>query len=147
MPEDPKLSQIGSSPLPPPFRGLHSPGVRKNCQIIFPCYSRKSSISKGPQHLTFMLYLLTVFCTSSSVNRNWRYSLTVEKCNVKSNWFEVPSLNTLQPTRMRHISMHARPSFVKGFPDTAICCEQLDRSYSKPRIRHLSPYLLWGRIL
>ena len=29
MPEDLKLSQIGSSPLPPPFRGLHSPGVKK----------------------------------------------------------------------------------------------------------------------
>ena len=29
MPEDLKLSQIGSSPLPPPFRGLHSPEVRK----------------------------------------------------------------------------------------------------------------------
>ena len=29
MPEDLKLSQIGSSQLPPPFRGLYSPGVRK----------------------------------------------------------------------------------------------------------------------
>ena len=44
MPEDLKLSQIGSSPLPSPFRGLHSPGVRKHCQIIFACYFRKSSI-------------------------------------------------------------------------------------------------------
>ena len=44
MPEDLKVSQIGSSPLPPPFRGLHSPGVRKHCQIIFACYFRKSSI-------------------------------------------------------------------------------------------------------
>ena len=44
MPEDLKLSQIGSSPLPPPFRGLHSPGVRKHCQLIFACYFRKSSI-------------------------------------------------------------------------------------------------------
>ena len=43
MPEDLKVSQIGSSPLPPPFRGLHSPGVRKHCQIIFACYFRKSS--------------------------------------------------------------------------------------------------------
>ena len=34
MPEDLKLSQIGSSQLPPPFRGPHSPGVRKHCQII-----------------------------------------------------------------------------------------------------------------
>ena len=45
MPEDLKVSQIGSSPMPPPFRGLHSPGVRKHCQIIFACYFRKSSIT------------------------------------------------------------------------------------------------------
>ena len=44
MPEDLKLSQIGSSQLPPPFRGFHSPRVRKHCQIIFACYFRKSSI-------------------------------------------------------------------------------------------------------
>ena len=47
MPEDLKLSQIGSSQLPRPFRGLHSPGVRKHCQIIFACYFRKSSIRSG----------------------------------------------------------------------------------------------------
>ena len=45
MAEDLKLSQIGSSQLPPPFRGLHSPGVRNHCQIIFACYFRKSSIA------------------------------------------------------------------------------------------------------
>ena len=44
MPEDLELSQIGSSQLPPPLRGLHSPGERKHCQIIFACYFRKSSI-------------------------------------------------------------------------------------------------------
>ena len=44
MPEDLKLSQIGSAPLPLPFGGLHSPGVRKHCQIMFACYFRKSSI-------------------------------------------------------------------------------------------------------
>ena len=38
------MSQIGSPPLPPPFRGLHSPGIRKHCQIIFACYFRKWSI-------------------------------------------------------------------------------------------------------
>ena len=32
--------QIGSCQLPPPFRGLHSPRVRKHCQIIFACYFR-----------------------------------------------------------------------------------------------------------
>ena len=46
MPEDLKVSQMGSSPLPPPFRGLHSPGVRKHCQIIFACYFRKLSNQK-----------------------------------------------------------------------------------------------------
>ena len=44
MPEDLKLLQIGSSQLLPPFRGLHSPGVRKHCQIIFACYFWKLSI-------------------------------------------------------------------------------------------------------
>ena len=47
MPEDLKLSQIGSSQLPPPFRGLHSPGVTKHCQIIFACYFRISSIERA----------------------------------------------------------------------------------------------------
>ena len=47
MPEDLKLSQINSSLLPPPFRGLHSPGVRKHCQIIFfTCYFREATVSK-----------------------------------------------------------------------------------------------------
>ena len=44
MPEDLKLSQISSSPLPPPFKGLHSPGVRKHCEINFACNFRESSI-------------------------------------------------------------------------------------------------------
>ena len=47
MPEDLKLLQIGSSQLPPPFRGLHSPSVRKHCQIIFACYFWKLSIVSG----------------------------------------------------------------------------------------------------
>ena len=49
MPEDLKVSQISSSLLPPPFRGLHSPGVRKHCQIIFACYFRKLSIVRMRQ--------------------------------------------------------------------------------------------------
>ena len=45
MPEDLKLTQIGSSPLHPPFRGLHFPGVRKlsnYLRLLFPeiVYSR-----------------------------------------------------------------------------------------------------------
>ena len=49
MPEDLKLSQIGSSLLLTPFRGLHSPRVRKYCQIIFACYFWKSSDAGFPQ--------------------------------------------------------------------------------------------------
>ena len=55
MPDDLKVSQIGSSPLPPPFRGLHSPGVRKHCQIIFACYFRKSSINEALTELEMAL--------------------------------------------------------------------------------------------
>ena len=42
MPEYLKLSQTGSSPLPPPFRGLHSPGVTEKTlsnsylRLLFP---------------------------------------------------------------------------------------------------------------
>ena len=50
MPEDLNLSQIGSSQLLPPLRGLHSPGVRKHCQFIFACYFRKSSITHRLTH-------------------------------------------------------------------------------------------------
>ena len=50
MPEDLKLSQIGYPPQPPPSRGLHSPGVRKHCQMIFACYFRKSSIPNNQPH-------------------------------------------------------------------------------------------------
>ncbi len=62
MPEDLKLLQIGSSQLPPPFRGLHSPGVRKHCQIIFACYFRKSStggIKGSTEGSTFFLHKLS----------------------------------------------------------------------------------------
>ena len=48
MPEDLKLSQIGSSLLLTPFRGLHSPRVRKYCQIIFACYFWKLSDAGFP---------------------------------------------------------------------------------------------------
>ena len=42
MPEDLKVSQIGSSPLPP--SGDFTLPVRKHCQIIFACYFQKLSI-------------------------------------------------------------------------------------------------------
>ena len=69
MPEDLKLSQIGSSQLPPPFRGIHSPGVRKHCQIIFACYFQKSSTELlvhrkwfGQFKLYFLLNWLVMRC-------------------------------------------------------------------------------------
>ena len=61
MPKDLKVSQIGSSPLPPPFRGLHPPWVRKHCQIIFGCYFRKSSIPYNSVR-KLMLTFLTSIC-------------------------------------------------------------------------------------
>ena len=74
MPEDLKVSQIGSSPLPPPFRGLHSPGVRKHCQIIFACYFRKSSIAtlfcpvEKPLSPDFLCVLTAILLTSVFYN-------------------------------------------------------------------------------
>ena len=61
MPEDLELSQIGSSQLPPSFRGLHSPRVRKHCQIIFACYFRKLSIPSA-YSLPLSIIVRLVFC-------------------------------------------------------------------------------------
>ena len=70
MPEDLKLSQISSFQLLPPFRGLHSPRVRKHCQIIFACYFRKSSIN------------------CSFVCFSWHFNL---KCMIfHDHWFQHP---------------------------------------------------------
>ncbi len=74
MPEDLKVSQIGSSPLPPPFRGLHSPGVRKHCQIIFACYFRKSSIG----------FRRPVNCTGSPQANKQRRQPTRDKTLLRS---------------------------------------------------------------
>ena len=60
MPKDLKVSQIGSSLLPPPFRGLHSPGVRKHCQIIFVCYIRKSSIDWKCNYCECWCYIIRI---------------------------------------------------------------------------------------
>ena len=49
MPEDLKLSQIGSSQLPPPFTGgLHSPGVRNLC-LLFPEIVYYTAVGDGKQ--------------------------------------------------------------------------------------------------
>ena len=60
MPEDLKLSQIGSSPLPPSFRGLHSPGVRKHCQRLFStaAFIQGTSLSRSTKTLSNYLRLL-----------------------------------------------------------------------------------------
>ena len=77
MPEDLKLPQIGSSQLPPPFRGLHSHGVRKRCQIIFACYFRKSSISNY-QNLVTTVVKLSLLCNSCGAAREeWRVCMCV----------------------------------------------------------------------
>ena len=77
MPEDLKLSQIGSSQLPPPFRGLHYPGVRKHCQIIFACYFRKSSIE--PSHFEDQW---TVIMHSGKSGQNLWLAVTVKNTSV-----------------------------------------------------------------
>ena len=70
MPEDLKLSQIGSSQLPLRFRGLDSPGVRKHCQSIFACYFRKSFIVPQSVLRQYQSYLakggegMGIFCAS-----------------------------------------------------------------------------------
>ena len=55
MPEDLELSKIGSSQLPPPFRGLHSPGVRKTVKLSLPVIS-------GNRQLSDFIMLTTCVC-------------------------------------------------------------------------------------
>ena len=116
MPEDLKLSQISSFQLPPPFRGLHSPGVRKHCQIVFACYFRKLSIrfwrpisSNGPQ----------VSSGGGGVSSNWpEFSLT--KMGFTSVKFKVVSMRwekpiICAPPRLRsflNIAFETVPMFV-----------------------------------
>ena len=69
MLEDLKVLQIGSSPLPPLFRGPHSPGVRKHGQIISACYFRKLSIvdlSFSWCGFLFLSFFLSLFFFLSS---------------------------------------------------------------------------------
>ena len=99
MPEDLNLSQIGSSQLPPAFRGLHSLGVRKRCQIIFACYFWKSSITITSSCLSRVVTvssscLLQIGIISSSLGqveheqfwRNWGKDFSNKKFLSSSQW-------------------------------------------------------------
>ena len=85
MPEDLKLSQISSSQLLPPFRGLHSPGVRKHCQIMSACYFLKScirlahsqdqvndliSLAHSQDEVNKIIILISLHCTTNY--KGWR---------------------------------------------------------------------------
>ena len=60
MPEDLKLSQIDSSqPLPPPFGGLHSTGVRRHCQLSLPVISGNRLLG-GPLSLFYVFRVATL---------------------------------------------------------------------------------------
>ena len=64
MPEDLKLSQIGSSQLPPPFRGLHTPGVKKKLKLSLPVISGNlllCQIVDLKQQVKYMLVILRFF--------------------------------------------------------------------------------------
>ena len=96
MPEDLKLSQIGSSQLPPPFRGLHSPGVRKHCQIIFACYFWKSSITS----LKYMPKWKKVLNVSSLMwNKYARSELIQYKiCAIRTKYYLLFDLSNISET-------------------------------------------------
>ena len=82
MPEVLKVSQIGFSPLLPPFRGLDSPGVRKHSQIIFACYFRKSSILRQAQQGA----VTCTTCTQNGENPSRCSTRDAKDLLVKSEW-------------------------------------------------------------
>ena len=66
MPEDLKVSQIGSSPLPPPFRRLHQskktlklslPVISRNCLLI----AKSKTESQDYPDVTLYIMYVTVF--------------------------------------------------------------------------------------
>ena len=76
MPEDLKVSQVGSSPLPPPFRGLHSPGVSKHCQNTYLRLLFPEIVYSGPRFPQTECFLREVSC---SVILLHRFIVTVQK--------------------------------------------------------------------
>ena len=88
MPKDLKVSQIGSSPLPPPFRGLHSLGVRKHCQIIFTCYFRKSSVCWRTRSVAVDGFVetevLSSHCSRCCTGSGSHLTLSLPRCHLKT---------------------------------------------------------------
>ena len=69
MPEDLKLSQIGSSQPPPPFRGLHSPGVKEIVKLSLPVISGNRLLRTLNSHQTVHIYsTFSTEAASSFVN-------------------------------------------------------------------------------
>ena len=100
MPEDLKLSQIGSSQLPPPFRGLHSPGVRKHSNylcLLFPeivcCLAtltwraNKYMVRRGCSFSG--VYVPCIYCVPAESYRRRLGSLLLSLCDV----FRTPPIN------------------------------------------------------
>ena len=90
MPEDLKLSQIGSSQLPPPFRGLHSPGVRKHLCLLFPeiVYSQHSECRSCVQVEVAVLGSpsLIVRTVSVDVKQHWTCTSQSSGAVCRSRW-------------------------------------------------------------
>ena len=137
MPEDLKLSQIGFSQLPPPFRVLHSPGVRKHCQIIFGCYFRKSSNASR---------------SSPGDHKQLRPNPTVydlaRKCHLDLSLFERMVCNRFPLDRLDHqhrmrpeiSSMLRLPELYPEVSDGTACLSLRDALSSSPLPISVCPY-------
>ena len=51
----------------PTLKGLHSPGVRKHCQMILSCYFWKWSILKGSSMLCFVYHKNNEYCNQAFI--------------------------------------------------------------------------------
>ena len=138
MPENLKLSQIGSSPLPPPFRGFHSPGVRKRRQIIFACYFRKSSVESGtlltPSVLNFPTHFLPIFSldlfdltafVNLSLNGNCVWQFLQIKRDLCGPSCRVADSGCFSPLVLRVCSPVVSPFDVEGKPLKILVLEPL----------------------
>ena len=136
MPEDLKLSQIGSSQLPPPFRGLHSPGVRKHCQIIFACYFRKSSVDcstrQGDTYIINLPWELLLMLLKQTLKQTPSECFDLEKYCQSGCLLSFPATSaqtSLSLVKNGH-SHYARCSLAKGKKDGGeYSCTQLQKSH------------------